>query len=106
MATVEKCFSNAIQRKLNGEVSEDFLADFAHSVMTAETLLLHAVRLGPEMWDLIRLCPLGAGCRYGQPFHVPRPNDKSAYHPACRTSKSRAKTAKEPVTLKLVPKKK
>ncbi len=67
------CLGNVTRRKLQGDVSDDFASDFTHIVMTAETLLLHAVRLGPEMWDLIRYCGLGDACRLKQPYYVTRP---------------------------------
>jgi hypothetical protein len=103
---IEKRFTDAAQRKVNGEVSEEFQENFAHTVSVAETLLLHAVRLGPDMWDLILRCVLGAGCKDGEPFYVSRPNDKGASHRACRLRKHRAKKAQGHETLKLVPKKK
>jgi len=96
------CLEDAARRQIRGDVLEDFLGHFAHTVAVAETLLLHAVRLGPEMWALILKCPLSSGCRLGAPYYV-TPPDTGKPHSRCRTAKSRAKA---PVTLKLVTAKK
>jgi len=87
---LDRCFSDAATRKIRGEVSEDFLTDFAETVDAAQTLLLHAIRLGPETWDLILRCGLGTGCRLRKPYYVSRPGERSP-HARCRTALSRTK---------------
>jgi hypothetical protein len=70
------------------EPDEAFRIDFADVMFAAQTLLFHAVRLGPELWALILPCTLDADCRLGRPFYVTRPGEDNP-HNACEAEASR-----------------
>lgn len=97
IAILDKRLIRAAQQQIDGDVSQAFLGDLAHTTNVAETLLLHAVRLGPEMWSLILRCGLGTDCRLGKPYFVSRPGERSP-HGRCRTALARRKA--RPVTSK------
>ena len=86
IAAVEKSLVDACA----AEPDEAFRVDFAHVMSVAQTLLFHAVRLGPELWDLILPCALGADCELGRPFYVTRPGEDNP-HNRCNVEASRRK---------------
>ena len=72
IAAVPRLLEYAAGTKAAGQAPDDFVDHFAGVSNTATLLLMHAVRLGPDMWKLILQCPLKGACRKGAPFYVNR----------------------------------
>ncbi len=96
---LDACLLEAARLKVAGDVPESFLDSFCESVDDAETLLLHAIRLGPRLWNLILECPLGVACQERTPYYVVARPSKADWHLRCRVAKTRASKARKDVTV-------
>lgn len=98
IAAVERSLSVVLGQL---DLADAFRADYYHVAGVAKTLLLHAVRLGPEIWDLILRCKLGAECRLSAPFYVTRPGEDDP-HNTCAVAAHRRR-AREGRSTRLTP---